>query len=88
MDDMLLLTAKVLLSERQINILRAWGVAEIEVEASDLIVNQDPMARLSPEAAAKLNAEVKARFWVADESDPVFAEIFKLMLWRAARNAP
>jgi hypothetical protein len=46
------------------------------------------MARLSPEAAAKLNAEVKARFWVADESDPVFAEIFKLMLWRAARNAP
>ena len=41
-DDMLLIPAKTLLSGRQINILKAWGVGEIDVEASDLIENQDP----------------------------------------------
>jgi hypothetical protein len=87
MDDMLLLPAKIVLTERQIDILRAWGVAGIEVEPSDLIENQDPVARLSPELAARLTAEIKAQFWEVDESDPVFAEIFKLVLWRRARNA-
>jgi hypothetical protein len=87
-DDMLLLPAKCQLAGRQISILKAWGVAEIDVEASDLIENQDPLARLSPEVVAQLTAGVKARFWQADESNPVFAEIFKLMLWRQARKEP
>ena len=85
-DDMLLLPAKSLLTGRQINNLKAWGVAEIDVEASDLIENQDPLARLPPEVVARLTAEIKARFWQADESNPVFAEVFKLMLWRRARK--
>ena len=88
MDDMLLLPAGSLLTGRQINILKAWGVAAIEVEASDLIGNQNPLARLSPEVVARLTAEIKARFWQADESNPVFAEVFKLMLWRRARKEP
>ena len=75
-DDMLLLPAKCQLAGRQISILKAWGVAEIDV------------ARLSPEVVAQLTAGVKARFWQADESNPVFAEIFKLMLWRQARKEP
>ncbi len=87
-DDMLLLPAKGLLTDRQITILKAWGVAEIDVEASDLIENQDPLARLSPEVVARLTAEIKAQFWQADESNPVFAEVFKLMLWRRARKEP
>jgi hypothetical protein len=85
-DDMLLLPAKCALSSRQIDILKSWGVAEIDVEASDLIENQDPLAKLPPEVVAKLSAEVKARFWRADESTTVFAEVFKLMLWRQARK--
>ena len=87
-DDMLLLPAKGLLGDRQINLLKAWGVAEIDVEASDLIENQDPLARLPSEVVARWTAELKARFWQADESNPVFAEVFKLMLWRRARKAP
>ncbi len=87
-DDMLLLPAKATLTGRQINILQAWGVGEIEVEASDLLQNSDPMVRLSPEAAARLTAEIKALFWQPDETNPVFAEIFKLMLWRRARKEP
>ncbi|MGP8201228.1 MAG: hypothetical protein ACLQU4_17195 [Limisphaerales bacterium] len=87
-DDMLLLPAKGQLTGRQISILKAWGVAEIDVEASDLIENQNPLARLSPEVVAQLTAEVKARFWQAGESNPVFAEVFKLMLWRQARKTP
>jgi hypothetical protein len=87
-DGMLLLPAKCLLTDRQVNILKAWGVAEIDVEASELIENKDPLARLPPEVVAQLSAEVKARFWQPDETNPVFAEIFKLMLWRRARKLP
>ncbi|MGA2174860.1 MAG: hypothetical protein ABSH38_07750 [Verrucomicrobiota bacterium] len=87
-DDMLLLPAKAVLTGRQIDILQAWGVAELEVEASDLLGDADPLARLPPEVAAQLAAQIKALFWQADDSNPVFAEIFKLMLWRRARKEP
>ena len=87
-DDMLLLPAKAVLTGRQIDILQAWGVAELEVEASDLLGDADPLARLPPEVATQLAAQIKALFWQADDSNPVFAEIFKLMLWRRARKEP
>ena len=87
-DDMLLLPANSVLAGRQINNLKAWGVAEIDVEVSDLVENQDPLARLSPEVVEQLTAEIKARFWQGDESNPVVAEVFKLMLWRRARKMP
>jgi hypothetical protein len=87
-DDMLLISAKAVLTSRQINNFKAWGVAAVDVEASELIENQDPLARLSPEAVEQLKADTKAVFWKPDESSPAFAEIFKLMLWRRARKIP
>jgi hypothetical protein len=83
-DGMLLIPAKGTLSERQINILQAWGVAEIDVTDSETISDPDPLAKLSPEELSRLTQEVKSRFWRPDESNPVFAEIFKLMLQRRA----
>jgi hypothetical protein len=81
---MLLIPAGGTLSARQINILEAWGVAEIEVKDSDAICDSDPLAKLTPEELAEKTAEVKKLFWRPDESNPVFAEIFKLMLLRHA----
>jgi hypothetical protein len=86
-DDMLLLPAQLVLTRRQIDILQSWGVGEIDVEASDLVSDQDPIAQLSPEALAQLKAEIKGHFWQPDESNPVFAEIFQLMVERRARKA-
>jgi hypothetical protein len=87
-DGMLLAPPGCELSGRQINILQAWGVTEVEVEAGDEIArSHDPLAQLPPETVAKLTADLRARFWKPDEFGPVPAEIFKLMLLRQARRA-
>ena len=87
-DNMLLIPAGCTLSERQINILRSWGVHEVEVEASAATESQDPLSHLPPEELVRLVSEVKERFWQIDESNPVFMEIFKLALQRRIRSAP
>src|SRR6185436_17199811 len=87
MDDMLLIPAGATLTERQIDILQAWGIEEIDVQKVNAGHDTDPVATLAPEVIAKLSAELKALFWQPDETDPVFAEIFKLMLRRNARKA-
>jgi hypothetical protein len=86
-DGMLLVPAGCELSERQIGILQAWGVTEVEVEASEEQARaRDPLAQLPPETLAKITTELQARFWKPDEFGPVPAEIFKLMLLRQARH--
>ena len=87
-DGMLLLPMGCELSERQIGILQAWGVAEVDVEATqETARSHDPLGQLSPEQAAQLTAELRARFWKQEDFGPVPAEIFKLMLHRQARRA-
>ena len=87
-DGMLLVPSGCELSERQIGVLQAWGVTDLEIEASEEQAKaRDPIAQLPPEVAAKLTADLRARFWKPDEFGPVPAEIFKLMLLRLARRA-
>ena len=86
-DGMLLAPSGCELSERQISILQAWGVTEVEVEASeDQAKSHDPLAQLPPETLAQITAAMRARFWKPDDFGPVPAEIFKLMLLRQARR--
>ncbi len=87
-DGMLLVPSGCELSERQIDILQAWGVTEMEIEASEEQAKaHDPLAQLPPGVAAKLTADLRARFWNPDEFGPLPAEIFRLMLLRQARRA-
>ncbi len=86
-DGMLLAPSGCQLSERQIGILQAWGVAEVEVEAGEEMAKaHDPLAQLPPETLAKITAELRARFWKPDDFGPVPAQIFKLMLLRRAQH--
>ena len=86
-DGMLLAPSGCELSERQINILQAWGVEEVEVEASaEMARSHDPLSKLPPETLAKITADLRGRYWKADEFGPVPAEIFKLMLLREAQR--
>jgi hypothetical protein len=86
-DGMLLAPSGCQLSERQIGILQAWGITEVEVEAGEEMAKaHDPLAQLPPETLARITAELRARFWKPDEFGPVPAEIFKLMLTRQARR--
>ena len=81
-DSMLLVPAGCTLSERQINILNAWGVTEVDVVLAEGCEDTDPMAKFSAEELEKMTAEIKERFWQVDETNPVFIEIFKLVLER------
>ena len=86
-DGMLLAPSGCQLSERQIGILQAWGVTEVEVEAGEATAKaHDPLAQLPPETLAKLTADLRARYWNPDGFGPVPAEIFKLMLLRQAQR--
>jgi hypothetical protein len=87
LDNMLLIPAGCNLTERQINILQAWGVAEIDIQDTKALEDADPLANLAPEAVAKMMAEVKRLFWQPDESNPVCVEIFNVMLRRHARKS-
>ena len=86
MDDMLLIPAGCALTERQISILQAWGVEEIDVQHAGDIEDADPLAKLSPEVVARMTQEVKDRFWQPDDSNPVFVEVCRLMVRRRARK--
>jgi len=86
-DGMLLVPTGCELSERQIDILQAWGVSEVDVEATkEMAKSHDPLAQLPPEILAKLTAELRSRYWKPDEFGPVPAEIFKLILVRKAQH--
>jgi hypothetical protein len=88
MDGMLLIPSGCSLTERQIDILQAWGLAEIEVQATEGgAADADPLATLTPDVVAKMTAELKALFWKPDEANPVFAEVLKLILQRRARRS-
>jgi hypothetical protein len=83
-DNMLLIPSGCTLTARQINILLAWGVTELEVQTVAQGQDPDQLTELPPEVLAKWTEELKALFWKVDEADPVFTEIFKLMLRRRA----
>ena len=86
-DNMLLIPEGASLTERQIDILQAWGIAEVDVKAEEGVPgSSDPLAELSPEVLARLTAEVRAVFRDLDETDPAAMEIFKVMLQRRARK--
>ena len=86
-DNMLLIPAGCNLTDRQINILQSWGVAEIDVQTTQSLEEADPLASLAPEEAARMSAEIKALFWQPDDSNPVFAELSKVLLRRRARKS-
>lgn len=85
-DNMLLIPNGCTLTARQIGILQAWGVVEIDVTAAGEAGDTDQLTRLPPEVVEKLSAELRATFWKADEADPVYTELFKLLLRRRANR--
>ncbi len=85
-DSMLLVPAGCTLTQRQINILNAWGVVELEVLVAEGCDDANPLAGLSAEELDRFTAEVKERFWKVDVQNPVFMEIFKLALQRRIKS--
>lgn len=84
LDDMLLIPAGCELTARHVKVLRTWGISEIQVKAGDAVEELDPLAKLGPERAAKLQEEIKSLFWRFEEANTVQQELFKIMLRRKA----
>lgn len=82
--DMLLIPAGCALTERQIGILQAWGVEQVEVQHSKVLEQADPLFTLPSEIIAELNEEIAALFWEADDANPVFVELRNILLHRRA----
>ena len=71
MDNMLLIPSGCALTERQINVLNAWGIAEIQVETCDGAEEPlDILQQLPPEALAKMSEELRASFWEPIRDQP------------------
>ncbi len=88
LDNMLLIPAGCALSERHINILNAWGVAEIQVqECGDAEDSAAGLEQLPAEALEQLTRELQALFWEPPEQSPVQQEIFNLVLRRRVKLA-
>ena len=85
-DNMLLIPSGCTLTVRQIGILQAWGVENIEVKSGGDAEAADKITTMPADALEKLTAEVRATFWKADDADPVFAELFKIILRRRANR--
>lgn len=85
-DNMLLIPSGCILTARQIGILQAWGVDNIEVKSSGDSENVDKLDTMPADALERLTAEVRASFWKADDADPVFVELFKIILRRRANR--
>ena len=87
MDGMLLIPSGATLSENQIDTLNAWGIAEVQVAASDHPTDViDVLETLPMEALERLIDEVKSRFWEPTDKHAVQAEAFSLALRREAKR--
>jgi hypothetical protein len=83
MDDMLLIPAGCVLTARHINILRTWGISEIQTEGEEQ--EATTLITIAPEILARLEAELQKLFWQYDPGSSVQREIFQLALRRRAR---
>ena len=88
LDNMLLIPAGCALSERHINILCAWGIAEIQVEACEAAEDaRDLLQELPPGRLEQLTRELASTFWEPVDKGPVQQEVFNLVLRRQAKRA-
>lgn len=86
MDNMLLIPTGCVITERHVNLLNAWGIAEVQVKSlGEADEPADPLQRLPAEVVAKLTEETKQIFWEAADKNPIQAETFNLALRRKAR---
>jgi hypothetical protein len=87
MDNMLLIPAGCVLTEKHINILNAWGISEVQVESGGAAEDTgDILQQLPAETLEQLRKELAGIFWDPIDKSPVQAETFDLALRRKIRQ--
>jgi hypothetical protein len=86
MEDMLLLPVGCEIRPKHIEILQCWGITDVDVEAFDgLEEPENPIELLPPKVAARLETELRKRFWNFNPNNLVQKEVFRLALKRKAK---
>ena len=87
MDDMLLIPAGCELTGRHIRILQTWGITEVSVESTGEEAEAvDPLKQVAPEVLERLTVEVQQACPALDMTQPVQAELFRILLARKVRR--
>lgn len=85
MEDMLLLPVGCELRSKHIEILQSWGITDVEVQACTGFEEPvDPVQLLPQKVSARLETELRNRFWNFDPANPIQREVFQLALKRQA----
>jgi hypothetical protein len=85
MDNMLLIPAGCSLTSKHIEVLSAWGISEILVEARDGTEHPgDVLDQIPEEEMERMRSELALRFWESPDSSTVQQEVFRLILRRKA----
>ena len=87
MDNMLLVSAGCVITDKLIGIFSAWGISEVEVQAGEGVEEAgDILQQLPAETLKELTTELEGIFWEAIDISPVQEEAFNLALRRKAKQ--
>ena len=87
MDNMLLIPSGCALTEKHIDICNAWGITEVQVEATGAPEDGgDVLQQVPPEVLEKVRAELAETFWEPLAKDTLQAVTFDLVLRRKVRH--
>ena len=87
MDNMLLIPAGCVLTEKHIDIFNAWGITEVQVESGGEAEDTgDILQQLPAEALEQLRNELAGVFWDPIDKSAIQAEMFDLVLHRKAKQ--
>jgi hypothetical protein len=88
MDDMLLIPSGCALTQKHIRILKTWGVHDVQVEpfgdAQD--GENGAAAAVNPEEWARIEQELKSKFWEFNQDEPFYVELLRLVTQRKAKR--
>jgi len=84
-----LLPAGILITEKHILSLKAWGIAEAEVQTTATGLHSTPEAeQIDPEKLAKVNIEIEGLFRFSNQEHPAVLELMRLSSLNRLKKMP
>jgi hypothetical protein len=84
-----LLTAGTVLTEKNIKIIKAWGVVDVDVtgvEPSTIEEESELLRNISDDKLHSIELELSSRFRFVNRSHPLISELFEICLQRAGKG--
>ena len=88
LNGRILLKAGFIITQRHIQALRAWGIAEANIRGVERDNLDEPsLAAVDPEEIARIDQDLTYFFRKTDLENPIVAEIYRLVRRREAMRA-